>query len=520
MLHSGLPSRRVETLLILVVWLVFLILALRTFGPDSVHINFSSDSAIPVLMANDDRPITVFDTYYYGADRWGAWPLIIAKAVHLSTGFLWTDQRLHYARTVWVFFGLLVLVALNSRAAPAVLVSGLIVLCLEPTPRRLMFDLSQLYSWQLPVLFLGWFCVRRLFRGHVIFWSAAFYFCAFFAIWSSVASVPFLAVLITIEALRSHFVFKKSFTTLRIVVAVALLLAASASEYLMKMNYHRFSLKRFGFDYKTGMALDFGYFRENLIGNWQTVFSYHLFPLLIVAICFGVGVAAFITYALVTQRGSLLTRFLEDQTFTMVLALTAMAVVNFALTIAVNHVRTSNYDARFHNLTFLFGAMSGLLVIYLGIRVLADRVGVTRYVIPLALTGALILLCVNFPPRVVNELYTLERESALALSQKAPKGILMGGYWQTYVFAGLQPTNTMLVVPFEGDFNRTPWTYKDLKHSQQVVVEYRKSGLVEKDSPPPNELRQHDNLLKLQDAHFYANGPYAFALYVNESQKP
>ena len=520
MVDTGLPSRRVEALVLLILWFVFLILALRTFGPDSAYTDFSSDSAIPVLMANDDRPITVFDTYYYAADRWGAWPLLIAKAFHLNTGFLWTDQRLHYVRTIWVFLGLLVLVALNTRAAPAVLVSALIVLCLEPTPRRLTFDLSQLYSWQLPVLFIAWFCLRRLLRDHVIFWSAGFFFCALFAIWSSVASVPFLMVLITVEALRARFVFKKSFSTRRIVVAAVLVLAATAFEYLMKMNYHRFSLKRFGFEYKTVMTLDFGYFRENLIGNWQVIVPYHFFPFIVVAICFGVGVGGFLLHALVTRKRSLLTRFFEDETFTMIVAMTTLAVVNFALTVSVNHVRTSNYDVRFHNLTFLFGAMSGLLVIYLGIRVLADRLAVTRYVIPLVVAGAFILLVVNFPPRKVNDMYTLERESALALSQKAPRGILMGGYWQTYLFAGLQPTNTMILVPVEGEFNRTPWTYKILNGSQQVVVEYRKSGLVENDSLPPKELRQHGNLLKLQDAHFYENGPYAFALYLNERNKP
>lgn len=64
-------------------------------------------------MANDERPITVFDTYYYAADRWGGWPLLLAKLLHRDTGLQWTDQRLHYVRTTWLFFGLLVLAALN-----------------------------------------------------------------------------------------------------------------------------------------------------------------------------------------------------------------------------------------------------------------------------------------------------------------------------------------------------------------------------------------------------------------------
>ena len=524
MLDTGLPSRRVEAFLLLVVWLVFLILTLRAFGPDSVYNDFHSDGAIPLLMANDDRPITVFDTYYYAADRWGGWPLLIAKALHLNFGLHWTDQSLHYVRTIWLFFGLLVLAALNRRAAPAVIASALIVLCLEPTSRRTMFDLSQLYGWQLPALFLAWFCLRRLLaQRHGPLWTAAFYFSALFAIWSSVASALLLTVLLTLEALRSHFSFPQTITKRRIGLAVLLLLAATASEFLLKKNYHRFSLKRFGNEYKTGMALDFGYFYENLLTNWHNVVQYTFFPLIVVALCFVAGAVGWILYARIAGQGPLRPRVValfEDETITMILSLTAMAATNFVLMISINHVRLSFYNVRFHALTYLFGAMSGLLAIYVLIRILANRFAVARYVLPLVLVGAFIFLGVNFPPRTLSESYKVDRQTALALSQKAPGSILMGGYWGIYLLVGLQPTNPMIPVPFEGEFNRTPWTYGMLRDSKQVVVEYRNSELVPKDSLPPNELRQHKAVLKLQDAHFYSNGPYAFALYANERTIP
>jgi hypothetical protein len=380
-----------------------------------------------------------------------------------------------------------------------------------------MFDLSQLYGWQLPALFLAWFSLRQLLaaRVHGIFWSAAFYFSALFAIWSSVASAPLLAVLVILEAIR----FQKTITKQRIGLAVVLLFAATASEFLLKKNYHRHSLKHFGNDFKTGMALDFGYFYENLLTNWPNVVQYSFFPLIVVALCFVVGTAGWILYTRVTGKGRIISLF-EDETIAMIIALTAMAAVNFALMISVSHVRTSFYNVRFHALTYLFGAISGLLTIYLVIRFFANRMAMTRYVLPLVVTGAFIFLGVNFPPRTLSETYKVDRQTALDLSQKAPGAVLMGGYWETYLFAGLQPTNTMTPVPFEGVLNRIPWTTAILRDAQQVVIEYRNSGLVPKDSLPPNELSQHGNLLKLQEAHFYENGPYAFALYFNERSKP
>jgi hypothetical protein len=528
---TGLAAH-VAIVFILVAWLLFLVLALRVLGPDSVHTTFNSDSAIPILMANDERPITVFDTYYYAADRWGGWPLLIAKVVHRDTGLQWTDRRLHYVRTTWLFFGLLVLAALNARAAPAVIVSGVMALCIEPALRRRLFDLSQLYAWQLTALFLAWFCLRRLFaqrprsdkatsaRVNGIFWSSAFYFCAFFAIWSSVASAPMLSVLVILEALRSRFSFQNPITKRRIGLAVVLLLAATASERLMKINYHRYCLKHFGYDFKTPMAFDRGHLYENLFRNWDNLLKFSSFPLIAVALCFVVGIAGLILYTSIVGKASLRTRvvsFLEDETTMMIVALIAMAAMNFLIMVSVSHVRLSLNDDRFQTPAYIFGAISGLLTIYLAIRVFANRMAVTRYVLPLVLAGAFIFLAVEFPRRQLSESYARDRQTALALAQKAPPGsMLMGRYWETYKYAGLQPINTMTPLPLEGLQNRIPWTVEMLHDSQQVVLEYQHGGFVPTESLPPNELWQYGNLLRLQEAHFYENGEYAFALYVKD----
>lgn len=96
----------------------------------------------------------------------------------------------------------------------------------------------------------------------------------------------------------------------------------------------------------------------------------------------------------------------------------------------------------------------------------------------------------------------------------------MGRYWETYIFAALQPTNTMTPLPLEGLQNRIPWTLELLHDSPQVVIEYQRGELVPKGSLPPKELWQYGNLLRLQDAHFYENGEYAFALYFKDRRKP
>ena len=527
-------TRRVETLLLLAVWLVFLILALRTFGSDSIYTTYHSDAAIPVLQSNSDRPITIYDVYYYGADRWGGWPMLVGKWLHLHTGMHWNDQRIHYVRTIWIFIGFLFLAALNVRAGLAVLLSALLVLCLEPTVRRLLFDLSQLYAWQVTPLFMAWFCLRHLLaqrfrsedatpvRVRGILWAAGFYISAFFAIWSSIASGPLLAVVLTIEALRAGLSVKKLISKRSLGLGIVLLIAAIGSELLLKKNYHRHCLKHFGNDNVTPMFLDFAYLSKNLHTNWQNIVQYSFFPLIVLALLFVIGVGIFLLYELIARKRLLISRvssFFEDETFTMIVVLTMMAAGNFALMVTVSHVRRDFYDVRFHTLTYLFASIAGLLTIYLLIRVLADRFSVTRYVVPVVLAGAFVYLGINFPPRRQSEAYQTYRQIALDLGQKAPNAMLMGGYWETYIFAGLQPTNTMTPLPVEGVLNRIPWTQPMLHEFKQVVVEYRHSGIEERKSVP-RELRQYGNVLKLQDGQFYENGPYLFALYSNESSQP
>jgi len=55
---------------------------------------FNSDGAIPVLMANH-RPWDLFHLYFYGMDRFGAWPFAAEALAGRALGFAWTPSSLH-----------------------------------------------------------------------------------------------------------------------------------------------------------------------------------------------------------------------------------------------------------------------------------------------------------------------------------------------------------------------------------------------------------------------------------------
>jgi hypothetical protein len=528
-------QRAVASALIVFVWLLFLILSVRVFRPDSIYVVFDSDGAIPVLMANEDRPVTIFDTYYWGVDRWGGWPLILARVVHQATGFEWTDYRLHVVRSIWVFLGLLVLVWMDHRAGLAVLVSGLIALCLEPTIRWQLFNLSQVYAWQLTGVFLAWFSLRRLLATELVpatgntvlikrvLWCLTFYLTALLAIWSSEASAPYLGFLLLLEGLRSWFLYRgdaaSKWKWARYVAALLLLAGATVSHLAMKANYHRHNIKHYGGDYKVPVWIDVGYLWENVQGNWRNLIEFDFWPLLVLSCAFLLVITVVLVYTMLLRKRLFKERLMQfalDDTVILITALAGIALINLVLMISLSHVRESVYNSRYLNPTFYLGSIAGLLTIFLMVRLLADRLRLTRYAIPIAILGAFVFLIAEFPRPKTSESYQIDKETALILAQKAPGGFVMGGYWQTYIFTSLQPANRMTPLPLEGLHVRLPWTPKMLRDGREVVIECRNNEVMNR-GPLPEELVQYGNVLKLKDPQLYQNSKYAFALYINTS---
>ena len=200
----------------LVVWAALLGRAMQIFAPstDVNDVGFNSDSAIPVLMSNETRPFSAYSLYYYGADRWGAWPFLLTRWIGERTGYHWTDDTLFRVQALWVFLGALVFATLNRDGRILTGLGYLVVLCVHRDARYLLFELSQVYAWQCTGVLLGWACLRRLHGAsaetttrpsisHALGWLVGTFFCAFLAIWSSVASTPLLLFLLHVETARA-----------------------------------------------------------------------------------------------------------------------------------------------------------------------------------------------------------------------------------------------------------------------------------------------------------------------------
>jgi len=438
-------------------------------------------------------------------------------------------------RATWVFLGLLVLVWLNRRAALAVLVSCLIPLCLEHNIRWLLFTLSQVYAWQLTALFLAWLCLRRVLAAELlpatgkrvlikrIIWCLSFYVSALLAIWSSEASAPLLGFLLLLEASRSYFLQRdepaNKWKWTRYVTALLLVGAATVSHMLMKANYHRHGLKHWGQEFKATTWVDVGYLWQNVQGTWRNLIEFDFGPLLFISAVFLLVMTVVVVYAVLTKNRLVRERLMYialDDDVIMTAGLAGVALINLVLMTLLSHVRLGGYNNRYLNPTFFLGSIAGLMAVYIMLGLVAQRLKLTRYVIPIAVAAAFLFLIVRFPHFELSPRYKRDKETALTLARKAPGGVIMGTYWETYIYAALQqPTNTMTPLPLEGQHVRIPWTKAMLLNAREAVIEYRHNEVMNR-GPLPAELVQYGNVLKLKDPQFYQDGEYWFALYTNE----
>lgn len=519
-------------LLAMAVWGVFLWRAVNVFKPGVYSATFfNSDCAIPVLMSNDDRPVTLFNLYYYGVDRIGGWPFLLAQGVRRATGFRWSPQSVSAVQTSWLFIGALVLVALARKLWFVPAFVFLLVLCLHGETKYQIFTLAITYAWQLPALLLGWYCLRRLLEHElasvrrpikrVAWFILTFWFC-YLAIWSSIASIIFLLFLFALEAFRI-WVKDKSFK-LRplgrpLVLGLIPILAATGAERLQKQSYYRHSLKHYGTDFRTRFEFDSGYIGTNLKAQVDNLIRMEWWPLHLIATLVVVAILAACAYALVTRGGEvgnkLRQKLAHDAVF-LAVGLYGIALLNFVLAIVVSHVRLNLYEDRYLILTSLLSPVAAIMFVFLAVQYCAQRATGRRFVIPVFIIALLALLAYRFPVVIFREDYSLYQDTADAIAAKSQRVILLGDYWATYVVAAQEGQGRIVPVPLNPGENRMPWTSDDVQRADAVVVEYRRSRLQVAGQPPPR-MSFYGKPMRLADGAWHQNRAFAFALFVSDS---
>ncbi len=509
--------------------------ATQALGPASPHVPlYNSDGAVPVLMCQAER-WSFYDLYYYGQDRFGGWPFFTLRAVSQLFGFHATPQHLHVWLTVWLLGGAFVIGALGRGLRLLAAGLYLLVVLAQPEVRFILFELAQVYPWQMTALLLAWWSLRQshtlaaartiglLPRRAAVLPRVRTFLLAFLAIWTNTVSGPLLAILSFAEAVRGRLVAPKLFPGRRLLwrwgEGVLLVGAAFALEAILRGRYHHFSKRHFGHRYRTNLGIDWPNLGQNAGAVLETLWKSPLLPWLAVGTVGALAAAVFLwrTWRTGSHREEPL---LEGAV--LLLSTWGLAAAHVPLLILLDHVRLNDYDGRYFLPVFLFGSFSGALALALGLGLLPGLARFRSRLLPALGALALAMGAWSLPSPEVNPGFTELQATATRLARLKPGAPLLGGYWDTYVLSSLQPEGALLPVPHEDAYKRTMWWAYELRNHSEVLVEHSDfpaAGLAE--APEP-WIFQYQTLLRLEHPRWQQGAGRTFSLYrnVNAASQP
>ena len=513
-----------------------MVLALTRLGPHSSALPlFNSDSAIPVLMANDVT-FDPFRLYYYAQDRFGGLPFNLASLARALTTLSWSAENLAVFRTVWLFSSLIFLVPL-ARPQGGFAVAIFCALALgAPLVRAGLFGCEQVYPWALALLLASWFAIRR--HCEATRSPARFALSggsAFLATWVASSSAPALLALVVVETLRAQLVGESRDGTREAVSGTAgitragrwsrvmpllAVLAGVAAELVMRLGYYFHARAAYGNSFRTVLRFDFGHFAHNAsaVGKKLMASSYGTLSL----VGFLLGLCAWAVLVWRASRASSglgahsgFPRELWDL-LVLVAGCVALAGVQCVLLISIAHFRENLFDDRYFTLiefSLCLGALLGIAcaLLWAALSWFAERralAAVRPVLLVVAAISAALVAALSTAPfsrdRSVAEL----RLRAATVAQRGRGTVLFGNYWDTYVLAGLLPEANLRALPFEGEYLRTPWVVRALRPGVEVVV-------VTPDGKrdPPEALCQYGATLVRDRAPWQRAGGARFFVY-------
>lgn len=393
----------------------------RLLDPARLFGGFNSDSAIPLLMANDDA-LRVESLYYWGQDRFSGFPFLAASLVHRALGLFWTPEILAVVQALWVAGSIAVMAAWARRAGVVALYACALVAGAWPGT---LFDLCQPYAWQLTWLMLALFALSRQVETRARWAPLALFAFTLQAQWANSMSGLWVLGLVLAELVfaRGH---RRALALGALLPVVLALAGEGALRGIVQLRYRNVH----GMSVVTAVRVQL----DDLPKHFAMMFSRIDTWWLAVSLLSAVGIAGLWAVKRSLPRW---------------LAYPAVCVVgNLLLPPLVQHIQENGVQAKYFTLAAVlapFVASAALTLLH-------------PYAVVLPLVG----LVWAGPWRTFAPDPEWEPTLSLArsLATARPGAALSSGYWDTYRLAALVPG--LRGVPRAGQAQRTPHLYAGL----------------------------------------------------------
>jgi hypothetical protein len=327
------------------------------------------------------------------------------------------------------------------------------------------------------------------------------------AVWISPLSGVILVVLATIE--WGYSPRAKTFLILMIPPAIGI-----GVERLLRAWFHQYARLTFHYSYATSVEFDRGHLLQNATGMWNSLLGQPLWIVPVGAVLAG----AWFLPSWVKRLRRQIEVISQDVWRALTLGCAATCVVTFAVSIAASHVRSNSYDERYLAPVHLFGGIGAVAAIgaLLPMRQVSAR---ARKGLSLALTVILTTLIVlGLPPSRINPAYA-ELKGAADWLTSQPLPVVLGGYWGTYVFAGLGVPKKVTPIPVEEDYQRTPWTGSAIHRAEQVVISTYKTNRFGPAEDPDRWVTDRGEFLQRAETPSWSKGAVTFWTYLNATNR-
>ncbi|HZJ54493.1 MAG TPA: hypothetical protein VFD38_10185 [Myxococcaceae bacterium] len=425
----------------------------RGLGPAPFY---NSDCAVPILLMQGMGE-GAFTLFYPRQDRFGMWPFLLGRALHLQT-----PEAYHPLSVLVLCSAALPLSAVLGSPALGVL-TLMVPFVLSQSVVWNFLQAGQPYLWQVVALCWAWWACRVSIGGGSPRrrWLAllGFFVAAALATWMNTASLAALLAVGVLEVFRARARPRPR----RALGALAALGAAGAVDAALRARYSAYCLRTFGQRFVTPLRIDHGHVLAN-IGRVVASLRHEggLWPLL-------VGILA-----VAVPRRPRTERF--DG-----LSLLAFGASVLPGLVLIRYFRTNDFAGRYLSLPTFWALAAAVHGVVLLASSLAGRF---RWAVPAVALAALLIAMPAGPADPIAG----PRADAARLAAAGP-AVLLADYLEVYVPASLAPRGVLVPVGAEGNLNRFPGTVAELRPGRLVLAPCALDR-------PDGTLEQHGALLR------------------------
>lgn len=450
------------------------------YAPDTEFIQggYSSDTAIPVLMANgaDFKP---FDFYYWGQDRFGSWPFLLYRLGGLSTDLRFSPFQLYLGMYLLMHLSILLY---SWKKGPGLLLSILLLLHFWKGISTFLFDLAQPYGWQLSMVFLAFASIDGIGRSSGGWLKnlrlVAFLLFSFLGIWLSPATILYLLPFAALQTLLQR---PPSLSVQGWKVLATPIIAYGLHSLLRRwvVSYNSDSYFQ---SYETPLKWE----RKWIEAALQQIHGQILTPIESVLWIVIPGAALAILLMHKSKRSTLPAQFMAP------LAMIGGSALFVAALLPLNWFAANEFGARYVALPRFF-LMLGAILLILYVPALARIEAIrmvrnSRILLPLTLLAASAGIAFSLPPPSTSAAYLEKQQAAWRLQATFPGVPVLGNYWETYVYTSLQSIPS-LPQPGIAQYQRTPFLVPEFLQADRILVIHAGYERSLKDDRPVSSFR-------------------------------